>query len=109
MDDPAKARELWSPFLKAWFPQGLDDPDLVLIRVEVESAEFWDVASKKMMTLFRLAQGFRQETHGDHAHAHLSLLHCLGNQLPVGIGDQAQRQRQHIGMLRYMGTWYAAR
>lgn len=56
LDDPAKARELWSPFMKAWFPQGLDDPDLVLIRVEVESAEFWDVASKKMMTLFRLAK-----------------------------------------------------
>lgn len=40
--DRDKAAELWQPMLKAWFPKGLDDPDLALIRVKVDSAEYWD-------------------------------------------------------------------
>ncbi len=40
--DREKATELWQPMLKAWFPKGLDDPDLALIRVRVESAKYWD-------------------------------------------------------------------
>lgn len=40
--DRAKAEELWTPMAKAWFPQGLDDPELVLLRVQAERAEYWD-------------------------------------------------------------------
>ena len=43
--DPAKARELWGPAYKAWFPGGLDDPELALLRVEPERAEYWDAPS----------------------------------------------------------------
>jgi general stress protein 26 len=39
--DGARMRELWRPAYKAWFPQGLDDPDLALLRVRVERAEYW--------------------------------------------------------------------
>jgi general stress protein 26 len=42
VEDPKKAAALWSPLYKAWFPKGLDDPDLTLIRVSVETAEYWD-------------------------------------------------------------------
>lgn len=49
--DPAKAKELWNPALKAWFPKGLDDPDLALLRVEVGKAEYWDAPSSKMVQL----------------------------------------------------------
>jgi general stress protein 26 len=49
--DRAKAKELWNPLLKAWFPQGLDDPDLALLRVHVEKAEYWDSPSSKMVQL----------------------------------------------------------
>ena len=45
----AKARELWNPLYKTWFPQGLDDPKLVLIRVLITEAEFWDAAERKMV------------------------------------------------------------
>ena len=41
--DPDKARERWTQRLKAWFPSGLDDPDLGLLEVTVEQAEYWDV------------------------------------------------------------------
>jgi general stress protein 26 len=43
--DRAKAEELWQPALKAWFPGGLDDPRLGLLRVHVEKAEYWDAPS----------------------------------------------------------------
>lgn len=49
--DRAKAEELWKPALKAWFPEGLDDPDLALLRVQVEKAEYWDSPSSKMIQL----------------------------------------------------------
>jgi general stress protein 26 len=49
--DPAKAKELWNPFLKTWFPKGLDDPDLALLKVEVKKAEYWDSPSSTMLHL----------------------------------------------------------
>jgi general stress protein 26 len=49
--DPVKAKELWNPALKAWFPDGLDDPNLALLRVRVEKAEYWDSPSSKMVQL----------------------------------------------------------
>ena len=49
--DAAKAKELWNPFLKAWFPKGLDDPDLALLRVTVTQAEYWDSPDSKVVTL----------------------------------------------------------
>jgi general stress protein 26 len=42
--DRERAERMWSPAYKAWFPQGLDDPELALIRVEVEKGEYWDTA-----------------------------------------------------------------
>ncbi|MFN8792302.1 MAG: pyridoxamine 5'-phosphate oxidase family protein [Bdellovibrionales bacterium] len=40
--DRAKMQELWTPYLKAWFKDGLDTPDLVLLKLEMQSVEFWD-------------------------------------------------------------------
>lgn len=48
----AKARELWNPAYRAWFPDGLDDPRLALIRVSVETAELWDTPSSAMVHLY---------------------------------------------------------
>lgn len=42
LDDRAKADELWSPSMKLFFPGGKDDPNLRLIRVEADTAEYWD-------------------------------------------------------------------
>ena len=40
--DRAKIEELWQPHLKAWFPDGVDTPDIALLKVTVERAEYWD-------------------------------------------------------------------
>lgn len=50
-EDKAKMKELWNPFLKAWFPEGIDDPEISLIAVDVESAEIWDSPSSKVVQL----------------------------------------------------------
>ena len=50
--DRAKMEELWSPILKAWFPEGLDDPHLCLLKVSAEQAEYWDSPSGKLVQLF---------------------------------------------------------
>lgn len=47
--DRAKVKELWTPALKAWFPDGPDDPRIALLRVDVESAEYWDAPSNTMV------------------------------------------------------------
>jgi general stress protein 26 len=44
-DDKEKMKELWSPVLNTWLPEGLNDPDISLIGVKVESAEIWDAPS----------------------------------------------------------------
>ena len=49
--DRKKAEELWNPFYKAWFPEGLDDPDLALLKVPVEKAEYWDSPSSPVVHL----------------------------------------------------------
>lgn len=42
VDDRAKIEELWSPAMKLFFPGGKDDPNLRLIQVRADSAEYWD-------------------------------------------------------------------
>ncbi len=51
VDDEGKLEALWNPLLKAWFPQGLEDPDLTLLRVKVDHVEYWDVTSGKLVQL----------------------------------------------------------
>jgi general stress protein 26 len=69
VDDRAKMQELWSDIYKAWFPQGLDDPDLCLMKVEISFAEYWDVPSGKMVQVFgflkALATGERLKMEGE--------------------------------------------
>lgn len=52
LEDRQKAAELWTFFYRAWFPRGVEDEDLVLIKVEVEQAEYWDSPSSAMVQLF---------------------------------------------------------
>ena len=40
--DRAKIEELWKPQLRAWFPEGIETPDIALLKITVERAEYWD-------------------------------------------------------------------
>jgi general stress protein 26 len=65
--DKAKMKELWNPLLKAWFPDGLEDPQLGLIRVDVESAQLWDAPEGKLVTLIGFAKAALTGKPDDHA------------------------------------------
>ena len=53
-NDREKIEELWNPFYKAWFPEGKDDPNIRILKVNVEQAEYWDSSS----STFVQAAGF---------------------------------------------------
>lgn len=51
LHDESKLRDLWDPALTRYFPQGLNDSHLTLMRVRVEVAEYWDAPTSKMVSL----------------------------------------------------------
>lgn len=54
--DPAKVEQLWSPAAQDWFPDGPTDPDIALLAVEINHAEYWDVEESRMKQLFNMAK-----------------------------------------------------
>ena len=56
VEDKAKAAELWNPMYRAWFPKGLEDPELALLKVEIDTAEYWDSHSSKLVHLVGFAK-----------------------------------------------------
>ena len=53
--DKAKKDELWNPIVKAYFPEGKDDPGLSLVKVQPETAHYWDTVHGKMVTWLKMA------------------------------------------------------
>jgi general stress protein 26 len=49
--DHVKAKELWRDIYKSWFPGGLEDPDLILMKVDVQQAEYWNATEGRMVQL----------------------------------------------------------
>lgn len=56
VENTAKKEALFTTFAKAWFPGGPTDPDLALLEVAIEHAEYWDVKESKMMQLAKMAK-----------------------------------------------------
>ncbi|MES2989691.1 MAG: pyridoxamine 5'-phosphate oxidase family protein [Pseudomonadota bacterium] len=54
-NDFAQIEKLWSPQIESWFPGGKDDPNLALLRIDLDSAELWEAdmsLSGKLKMLF---------------------------------------------------------
>jgi general stress protein 26 len=64
--DRSKIEELWTPVLKAWFPEGLDDPHLCLLKIPVEQAEYWDAPSSKIVQLFGMVKAIATGQEADY-------------------------------------------
>lgn len=56
LNSPEKKKEFWNPLYKAWFPRGLEEPTLVLIRVQITDAEYWRESEGKMVRLLGFAK-----------------------------------------------------
>lgn len=46
VEDRAKLEELWSDMFKMYFPEGIDDPKIQLIKIDVYGAEYWESDGK---------------------------------------------------------------
>jgi general stress protein 26 len=56
VDDAARKKELWSPMTQAWFPGGMNDPDLAVVAVTINHAEYWDVKTNKATKIYEMAK-----------------------------------------------------
>jgi general stress protein 26 len=55
--DTKKAMELWSPLVKTWFTEGVEDPELTLIKVTPLDAYYWDTKHNKLVAFIKMAAG----------------------------------------------------
>jgi general stress protein 26 len=50
--DPALVSAHWSESMRTWFPKGSGDPDIAILKVLVDQAEYWDAPSSTMIHLY---------------------------------------------------------
>jgi general stress protein 26 len=69
IEEPSRARfeEEFSPAVAAWFPGGKDDPDLMMLRMDLGEAEIWN-ADMGFIDTTRMLLGFdmREKAKDDH-------------------------------------------
>lgn len=56
VDNPQKKEELWNKFAAAYFPGGVNDPDLALLCVRITHAHSWDVKENKLTQLYEMTK-----------------------------------------------------
>jgi general stress protein 26 len=63
------AKSLWSPLIGAYFKKGPEDPDIALLKVQVQNAEIWDTTSGSMEYITHALKSDTEEevlSHGVH-------------------------------------------
>jgi general stress protein 26 len=74
-EDLAAKKRLFNALAKAWFPGGAEDPDLELVELAIEHAEYWNVKESKTTQLLKMAtaavSGHPPEM-GEHRELHVS-------------------------------------
>ncbi|MEH1924850.1 pyridoxamine 5'-phosphate oxidase family protein [Nostoc sp.] len=45
VEDRNKLRELWKPELQTWFPKGLEEPNIALLKVNINQVNYWESVS----------------------------------------------------------------
>jgi general stress protein 26 len=51
--DLQKIEELWTAATKIWFEKGKEDPNISLIKVNTQTAFYWDTNGNKMVNFFK--------------------------------------------------------
>jgi len=52
--DKTKMEKLWNPIMKVWFADGLEDPDMALIKVTPTEANYWDSSANAVVVVFNM-------------------------------------------------------
>ena len=53
--DKQQIKDKWSPIVKAWFPDGVDDPNIALLKVQPNQCYYWDSETGKMIQFLKMA------------------------------------------------------
>lgn len=53
--DKSLMKEKWSPVVKAYFPDGVDDPNLGLLKVKPTDVYYWEAETGKMVQFLKQA------------------------------------------------------
>jgi len=72
VESMAKKQQLWSKLAEAYFPAGVNDPDLALVQVKIIHASYWDVKESKLVQLFHMAKA------------------AVTGKPPTGLGEHAE-------------------
>ena len=56
VEDASRKADLWNAGVEAWFPDGKDDRNIVLLRVQGESAEYWNTPGGRVASLISFAK-----------------------------------------------------
>lgn len=54
--DRARIDDLWNPMVAAWFPNGKEDPHVVLIKVVSKTVQYWDSKENKLTRMVEMAK-----------------------------------------------------
>ncbi|SPH23479.1 hypothetical protein DEA8626_02542 [Defluviimonas aquaemixtae] len=70
VEDREKLTEIWSPLASAWFPKGIDDPEVCLLRMTLHEAALWTVTGSALVFGFNVLRANLSEDRepdlGDH-------------------------------------------
>jgi general stress protein 26 len=69
-NDRAMIDKLWSKPAEAWFPGGKDDPNLALLRFDIEDAELWE-ADMSLTGKVKMLFGGKIHASEEGSHAHV--------------------------------------
>ncbi|MGO4549150.1 pyridoxamine 5'-phosphate oxidase family protein [Paenibacillus sp. 2TAB23] len=64
VESTEKLKQFWSPAYEKFLETHVDDPNLILIKVEAETAEYWDIGNKFKMVKFLFRRLLGKNTEG---------------------------------------------
>ena len=72
--DGERIEKYWNPVVAAWFPDGKDDPELTLLRLDADDAEVWISQKGPIRFAFEIAKANLTDSEPDLGqHARLNL------------------------------------
>jgi general stress protein 26 len=74
LEDARKKKELFGVIDKAWF-DGPEDPEMELVEVRIDEAEYWNVKENKLLQLLKMgtaAATGKRPNMGEHAELHFN-------------------------------------
>lgn len=64
VDDRARIEAMWNPMYAAWFDSA-DDPDITLLRIDADTADYWDADANAIVRWVRMAKAVLTDARPD--------------------------------------------